>query len=305
MSSAARPVRRAPRARAGTRARAPRTSSRPSVSTARAARPRAAPRRTRTWSSASRSSASVPGPDEEVLVRDGRGLGAPRVDDHDRPPRARIALEPPLDAGRGHEAAVGDQRVRAEHQEERRAVDVGHRQQELVPEHQQRRPACAGAGPPRSRSSGCACRSAAEQELAVEERAVVVDGRVAQVDGDRVAGRARAGPRPGARAATSSASSQPISSQSVPAPAQRAAQAVGILVQILERHALGADVAAAEGRRPRRRGWRGSRPPSTSMASPHIASQSEQVRKCVPVGAIAADGTPAPFGTPIAHDGRP
>ena len=79
------------------------------------------------------------GPDRQVPVGESGGLGAPRID-HDQPPAARLhRLEPPLDAGRGHQAAVRGQRVRAEHEEVAGAVDVGHRHQELVAEHGQRR----------------------------------------------------------------------------------------------------------------------------------------------------------------------
>ena len=61
-----------------------------------------------------------------------RGLGAARVDD-DHPATARLeGAQPVGEAGRGHQPAVRGHRVGAEHQEVRRAVDVGDRQQELV-----------------------------------------------------------------------------------------------------------------------------------------------------------------------------
>ena len=42
------------------------------------------------------------------------------------PPRSRSALQPAAHVGRGHQRAVRRQRVRAQHQQVLRAVDVGH-----------------------------------------------------------------------------------------------------------------------------------------------------------------------------------
>ena len=75
----------------------------------------------------------------EMPVGHGGGLGAPWVHDHEPPSSRAQGLEPPLDAGRGHEAAVRGQGVGAEHEEELGTVHVGHRQQELVSEHEVRR----------------------------------------------------------------------------------------------------------------------------------------------------------------------
>ena len=97
-----------------------------------------APRANSTCSIASSTTASVPGPDEVVLVGDLGGLGAARVDTTIRPPRAFSVAQPLREVGRGHQRAVGGHRVRAEHEEVRGPVEVGDRDQQLVPEELQR-----------------------------------------------------------------------------------------------------------------------------------------------------------------------
>src|SRR5439155_200683 len=57
------------------------------------------------------------------------GLGAPRIEhDHLAAPRLD-RLEAPSNIGRGHQAAVRRERVRAEADEQVAAIDVGHRHQ--------------------------------------------------------------------------------------------------------------------------------------------------------------------------------
>ena len=53
------------------------------------------------------------GPDEVVLVGDRGRLGAARVDQHDAAAARADRLDPRADPRRGHDAAVGGQRVRA------------------------------------------------------------------------------------------------------------------------------------------------------------------------------------------------
>ena len=91
------------------------------------------------------------GADEVVLVGDLGGLGAARVED-DHPAAARLEVAQPVrEVGHRHQRAVGRHRVGAEHQEVRRAVDVGDREQQLVAEHAGARRAGGGAGRPRWR----------------------------------------------------------------------------------------------------------------------------------------------------------
>ena len=103
------------------------------------------------------------------------------------PPRSRIARMPAAHVGRGHQAAVRDERVRAEHQQVVGAVDVGHRDA--------RAPCRTSARPRPASASGRRCSrvkmfcvpSARSSARPVDERRQVVRVRVAEVDGDRVA----------------------------------------------------------------------------------------------------------------------
>ena len=74
-----------------------------------------------------------------VAVGQRGGLGASRVHHHQPAAALPQLLEAPLEARRGHHAAVRDDRVGAEDQQVVGAIDVGHRQQQLVAEHQGRR----------------------------------------------------------------------------------------------------------------------------------------------------------------------
>ena len=69
-----------------------------------------------------------------MFAGDLRGLGAARIDHHQFAARGQ-RLEPLGDVRRGHQAAVGNHRIGAEHQEIIGAIDIGNRQQELVPVH--------------------------------------------------------------------------------------------------------------------------------------------------------------------------
>ena len=182
--------------------------------------------------------------DGHVQVRERRRLRPPRIDDHE-PPAARLELlQPALDAGRRHQAAVRGERVRAEDEEVAGAVDVRHGQEELVPEHRERRQHLRELVHGRRRVAAARAQ-AAQQHLPEDRRAVVVHGRVALVDGDRLAT---------VRLLDRGQALRRLVERRLPgdllpvgaAPAQRPAQPIRVLVQVLERHRLGADVAAAE-----------------------------------------------------------
>jgi hypothetical protein len=78
-------------------------------------------------------------PDEVVLSRAAGALRAARVQQDHLPAAPPDGVEALADAGGAHQAAVAGQRVGAQHQQEVRAVHVGHGRQELVPEHVVRR----------------------------------------------------------------------------------------------------------------------------------------------------------------------
>ena len=185
-----------------------------------------------------------PRPDRQVEVGEGRGLGAAGVDDHEAPAPGAQRPEPPLDPGGGHEAAVRSEGVRAEHEQEVRAVDVGDRQEELVAEHQEGGEHL-GELVHRGGRVAAAAAQALEEELAEEDGAVAVHHRVAEVN----RGRAPAvGLLDGGQALGR------LGERLVPAhldPSPRGAplgtaQAVGVLVEVLEGDRLRAEVAAAE-----------------------------------------------------------
>ena len=202
-----------------------------------------------TCSIASSTTASVPGRTKWCSVGDLGGLGAARVEHH-HPAAALLEVAQPVrEVGHGHQRAVGGHRVGAEDQEVRRAVDVGDGQQELV----------AVQLPADELVRDLVDRRGAEPVAgaqALDEREPV---------GGRRRGRARSGCRgrrpaalrpcwliaPASRSATrSSASSQrdldPLGVRPLADPAHRAPQPVGVGVDVGERDALGADVAAGE-----------------------------------------------------------
>ena len=179
-----------------------------------------------------------------MLARDLRGFGAARIDHHQGAARSQ-GLQPLGDAGGSHQAAVGGDRVGAQHQEEVGAVDIRDRQQELVPVH-------ARAGelvrPLVHRRGAVHVRRAQrlQQGGQVGDVAEVVDVRVAQVGSD--SGRAvgllqRSQARARQCEGVVPADRQPARALA----AHRRVQPVGIGLQVEDGIALGADVAATEG----------------------------------------------------------
>jgi hypothetical protein len=75
---------------------------------------------------------------EHVLVRGPGRLATAWVDDDDLPAAFPDGLEALLDAGRGHDAAVGRERVRADQHHEVGSVDVGDGEKQLMPKHEVR-----------------------------------------------------------------------------------------------------------------------------------------------------------------------
>ncbi len=179
-----------------------------------------------------------------MAVGQPRGLGAARVDHHQGAAAPAQLGQPPLDARRGHQAAVGGHRVGAQHQQEVGAVDVGHRQQQLMAEHLERRQVVRQLVD-RGGRVAVAGAQRAQQRRAVEQHPEVVHVGIAQIDRQGVASVAPANgaqPRGGLVERLAPADLGP---PRAPA-AQRPAQPVGVVLDVLQGDRLGTDVAAAE-----------------------------------------------------------
>ena len=124
--------------------------------------------------------------DEVMLVRHRRGLGAPRIDD-DQPAAARAhRLRTSAEIRHRPHAAVAGHRVRAEHQQEVAAIDVGHRHAQRVAVHPAARE-LARHLVERRRAEQVARARGAQQALHVEPEAEPVHVRVAERERERVA----------------------------------------------------------------------------------------------------------------------
>ncbi|EAU66865.1 conserved hypothetical protein [Stigmatella aurantiaca DW4/3-1] len=182
--------------------------------------------------------------DEEVLVRDVRRLRPARIHHHHLPPTLLNGPEPCPHVWHRHQAAIGGQRVGAQHEQVLGVIQVRNGDEQLVAKHQVRgqvvRQLIHGGG------AVLVARTQGAQEARHEEQHPhVVRARVAQVRGHRLPAVCplrlvepsrhlvqRLLPRdllPSARGAL-----------------HRVAQPVRVLVQVLERHRLGADVSPAE-----------------------------------------------------------
>ena len=185
------------------------------------------------------------GPDEVVVVGGSGRLGAPRVDDDDAAAPVADRLEPPADVGRGHQAPVRGERVRAQHEQEVGPVDVGDGQQERVPVHEVAHDVVRQLVD-RGRREATVGAEGAREEHAEDERAPVVHRRVAGVEPHRVAPVLALD----SREALGRLGERLVPRDLLPAVGgapHGAAQAVRVRVDVLERGRLRADVAAAEG----------------------------------------------------------
>ena len=125
------------------------------------------------------------GLDEVMLVRLLGGAGATRVHDHDLAAALADAAQPAAHVGRGEQAAVRDQRVRAQHDEVVAAVHVGDRDRQHRSEHQPRRHLLRHLVDGRRRVEVLRPEHA-QPRGPVDQRGQVVGVRVAEVDGHRV-----------------------------------------------------------------------------------------------------------------------
>jgi hypothetical protein len=183
------------------------------------------------------------GADEVVLVRFLGGPRPARVDHHELATAGPQGTQPAAHVRGGHEAAVGRERVGAEDEQVLGAVHVGHWDRGAGAEHE-RAGQLLGHLVHAGGRVDVAGRQRLEQHAAVEQAFQVVGVGVAQVDGHRVAVRGQDRGQPvideGERLVPARGA------MAVAVPDHRRAQAVRVLVQLLERRALGAHEAAAE-----------------------------------------------------------
>ena len=212
-----------------------------------------------------------------MLVGERGGLGAARID-HDHLAAARLQrLRLAAEVGHRPQAAVRHHRIRAEHHEQIAALDVGHRDRQPVAEHEPGRQLLRHLIERRRRVD------VLRAERAAEPRARRATGPILCAAGLPI---------------TSATASRPCAREDRRQPAldlgerlvprrldehavalhQRRAQAIGILMQVAQRRALGADEArakhvglvAADRRRPC--------PSATPISRPQHASHRGQMR---------------------------
>ena len=174
-------------------------------------------------------------------------LGGPRparIDDHDLAAARPDGAQPLADVGCRHQAPVRDDGVGAEDQKILRPIDVRHRDRERQSEHETSgnvlRHLVDGA-----RREDAPRAEHAEERPGVEGEGERVHGGVPEVDGDRVLAVRRT--KRGQTAVDLGESVVPP--DLLPgraAPDHRAAEAIGIGVEVLERRALRTDVPSAE-----------------------------------------------------------
>ncbi len=184
------------------------------------------------------------GANEHVSIGALRGFGAARIEHHDAAAACLDRLQARAHVGRGHQRAVRRERIRAEADEQVAAIDVGHRHEDLVAEHLQRREHVRQLIE-RRRAVEVLGAERAQRELADRDEAEVVRGGIALIHADRVG------------AVTCARGAQLVGDEierfgpaelvpRVAVAAHRALQSIRIVMQIRERGALRADVAAAE-----------------------------------------------------------
>ena len=184
------------------------------------------------------------GLDEVMLAGLQRRARAPWVDHDDLAAALLDAPQPPAHVRRRQQAAVGDERVGAEDEQIVRVIHIGDGDAEQVAEHQ-----AAGdlLGHLVDGAGGVDVDRAerAQQDGVVELAGEVMDGGIAEVDGDAVASMlGQDGRQPpldlGERLVPGDLAPRLAGAD------HRRAQAVGIAVQLLERVGFGADVAVRE-----------------------------------------------------------
>ena len=184
------------------------------------------------------------GPDEEMLVGQGRRLGPSRVDHDQLATALSQLLVATFDPGSGHDAAIGRQRVGSDDDHELGALQIRDGKEQLVAEHEvrshhRRQLVARSCRESISRSQG------AKQGGAENHSPEVVDIRVSQIDPDGVA------PVPflDLVQAVGDLVQRPIPIYFFPIaadPSKGGADPIGVVVEIRERGRLRTDVTAAE-----------------------------------------------------------
>ncbi|MNZ59188.1 hypothetical protein D3C78_772180 [compost metagenome] len=182
--------------------------------------------------------------DKQMLVGNRRCLAAPRVDHHHLAAPCLNRLQTLFHVRHGHDAAIGGQRVAAQDQHEIGVVDVGNRQQQPMAVHQMTGQVM-GQLVDRSRGVAVAGFQQAEEIVAVGHQPIVVHAGVALVHRDGVLAmallnRCKAFSHQGKRVAPGNR--LPLAAHAL----HGVAQAIGIVLDILQGHRLGADMAATE-----------------------------------------------------------
>ncbi len=180
-----------------------------------------------------------------VLVGDVGRLGAARVDHHHAPAAGAQRREPALHVRRGHDRAVAHHGVAADHEQMVGAVEVGHREHQRRPEQQ--------VGEQVLRLLVDARRAVApsraervDEHRDERHRCPAVGDRVAEVERDRVAAVAVADRGEPVGDEVERLVPADLLPRAVRGTAYRAAEPVGVGLQVLQRDPLGADVAARE-----------------------------------------------------------
>jgi hypothetical protein len=176
-----------------------------------------------------------------MQIGDRRGLRPPRIHDDEHAAPLPVGAQARAHVGSRHQAAVGDQRVCAENEEEVGAVDVGNGEEPGIAVHQATAHVLRELVHGRAREHPLGVESL-DEECRVEHRAEVVARRIADVGSDGVlsvllpdVAQARSDPREGL-----------LPADLLPAgggAAERATDAVRVLMDAPQRGGLRAEVA--------------------------------------------------------------
>ena len=181
---------------------------------------------------------------EKMGVGENGRFRAARVHHHQLAAARLHLLQPPVNAGGGHQAAVGSQRIRAHHQEKVGAVHIGNGDEQLVAEHvvggNVMRQLVHRGG--REAASGA---QSADEGRRIEHGTQIVNIRIALIDADGVtAVRRLHGLQPRHHLVK-----RLIPGDGFPANGRaphRLPQPVGVLVNVLQGHRLRANVPPAK-----------------------------------------------------------
>ena len=184
------------------------------------------------------------GAHEQVLVGDGRGFAAPRIDHHQFAATRLDGFEALFHIRHGHDAAVGGQRVAAEDQHEIGVIDIGNRDQQAVAVHQEagqvvRQLVDRGSG------EAIAGFQLTEEIVAVGHQPVVVHAGIALIHGHGVLpmrGLDRTQALGHQVEGLVPADGLPLLANS----AHGLTNSIRVVLDVLQCHGLGADMATAE-----------------------------------------------------------